>query len=61
MALFMSLFMCMIITAANFGTGDGYVGQVLKVWQIAFPSAFVIVLVIRPAVLSLVKLVVRMA
>jgi hypothetical protein len=59
MAFLMSLAMCFIIVGVNSGVGNGYILRVLEVWRFAMPSAFVIVMIVRPLVLKLVLHTVR--
>ena len=60
MALIMSLAMSAVLVVANVGIGADFVDRVLTSWRIAFPAAFAIVLAVRPIVLRLVALTVRM-
>lgn len=55
----MDLLMCFVITAANSGIHDDYLGHVLKAYQLAMPVAFACVLVVRPIVIKLVALTVH--
>ncbi|MDO6965547.1 DUF2798 domain-containing protein [Rhizobium alvei] len=59
MALLMSLFMCFVIVAINSGLSGDYLARVLHTWQIAMPTAFFVVLTVRPLVMKLVALTVR--
>ena len=54
MSSIMALLMCFVITAANSGVNEHYLGNVLKAYQLAMPVAFACVLVVRPIVLKLV-------
>ncbi|PJY97853.1 DUF2798 domain-containing protein [Pseudomonas donghuensis] len=54
MSAIMALLMCFVITAANAGIDEQYLGNVLKAYQLAMPVAFACVLVVRPIVLKLV-------
>ncbi|MGE8393222.1 DUF2798 domain-containing protein [Pseudomonas sp. BIGb0427] len=54
MSAIMALLMCFVITAANAGINEQYLGNVLKAYQLAMPVAFACVLVVRPIVLKLV-------
>ena len=59
MAGIMALLMCLVITAAHAGIGEGYLGLVLDAYLLAMPVAFCCVLVVRPLVLRLVALTVH--
>ncbi|UYB51096.1 DUF2798 domain-containing protein [Xanthomonas sp. AM6] len=54
MATIMAMLMCLVITAANAGLGDGYLQRVLGAYQLAMPTAFCCILVVRPLVQRLV-------
>lgn len=56
----MAMLMSLVITAANRGVGEGYVQAVLGAYSLAMPVAFVCVLLVRPIVIKLVSLTVRM-
>ncbi|MGE8501557.1 uncharacterized protein DUF2798 [Ectopseudomonas oleovorans] len=60
MSAIMAMLMCLVITAANRGIGDGYLQAVLSAYSLAMPVAFVCVMLVRPIVLKLVSLTVRM-
>ena len=55
MSSIMALLMCFVITAANSGVNEHYLGNVLKAYQLAMPVAFACVLVVRPIVIKLVS------
>ena len=55
----MAMLMCLVITAANRGFGEGYLGAVLQAYRLAMPVAFVCVMGVRPVVLRLVRLTVQ--
>ncbi len=55
MSSIMALLMCFVITAANSGINEYYLGNVLKAYQLAMPVAFACVLVVRPIVIKLVS------
>ena len=59
MSLIMAFLMSLIIVAANSGVSDDYLGNVLHAYRIAMPSAFGCILVVRPLVMRLVKLTVK--
>ncbi|MDF0729967.1 DUF2798 domain-containing protein [Pseudomonas entomophila] len=59
MSAIMALLMCFVITAANGGMEGDYLGKVLKAYQLAMPVAFVCVLMVRPLVVRLVAVTVR--
>ncbi len=59
MSSIMALLMCFVITAANAGVNEAYLGNVLKAYQLAMPVAFLCVLVVRPVVVRLVALTVH--
>ena len=54
MATIMAFLMCLVITLAEFGIGEHYMENVMNAYQVAMPSAFVCVLVVRPIVARLV-------
>ncbi|MEH6389226.1 MULTISPECIES: DUF2798 domain-containing protein [Pseudomonas] len=54
MSSIMAFLMCLVITAANAGLGQGYVGQVWQAYKVAMPSAFLCILAVRPLVIRLV-------
>lgn len=54
MSSIMAMLMCFVITAANSGIDENYLGNVLKAYQLAMPVAFACVLVVRPIVVKLV-------
>ncbi|AVO54789.1 DUF2798 domain-containing protein [Ectopseudomonas mendocina] len=60
MSAIMAMLMSLVITAANKGIGDGYLQAVLSAYSLAMPVAFVCVMLVRPIVLKLVSLTVRM-
>ncbi|MCU1734078.1 MULTISPECIES: DUF2798 domain-containing protein [unclassified Pseudomonas] len=55
MSSIMAMLMCFVITAANSGVNEHYLGNVLRAYQLAMPVAFVCVLVVRPIVIKLVS------
>ncbi len=55
MSSIMAMLMCFVITAANSGINEHYLGNVLKAYQLAMPVAFACVLVVRPIVIRLVS------
>lgn len=59
MAAIMAMLMCLVITAANAGIDAGYPMRVLGAYQLAMPTAFCCVLVVRPLVMRLVALTVH--
>jgi hypothetical protein len=50
----MAVLMCLIITAVNQGLSDGYLLAAIHAYQVAMPSAFVCVMLVRPIVMRLV-------
>lgn len=56
----MAMLMSLVITAANRGLGQGYLQAVLSAYSLAMPVAFVCVMLVRPIVLKLVSLTVRL-
>jgi predicted Co/Zn/Cd cation transporter (cation efflux family) len=54
MSAIMAVLMCLIITAVNQGLGDGYLLAAIHAYQVAMPSAFVCVMLVRPIVMRLV-------
>lgn len=54
MATIMAFLMCLVITVAEFGITEHYMENVMNAYQVAMPSAFVCVLVVRPVVARLV-------
>lgn len=59
MASIMAMLMCLVITAANAGINAEYPMRVLGAYQLAMPTAFLCVLVVRPVVMRLVALTVH--
>jgi len=55
----MAFLMCLVITATNRGLSDGYLSAVLEAYRLAMPVAFVCVMGVRPVVIWLVRLTVR--
>lgn len=55
----MAMLMCLVIVGANSGLGPGYLGRVMKSYELAMPVAFVCVLLVRPIVVRLVAVTVR--
>lgn len=53
MSAIMAALMCFIITAANQGFGDHYLLTVFHAYEVAMPSAFFCVLLVRPVVMKL--------
>ncbi len=54
MASIMAMLMCLVITAANAGITADYPARVLGAYQLAMPTAFCCVLMVRPLVMRLV-------
>ncbi|KAB7898997.1 DUF2798 domain-containing protein [Rouxiella sp. S1S-2] len=50
MATIMAFLMCLVITLAEFGIDEHYMRNVMNAYQVAMPSAFFCVLVVRPIV-----------
>lgn len=61
MSAIMAILMCLIITAVNQGLGEGYFSAAVQAYQIAMPSAFICVLLVRPLVMKLVSYTVAQA
>ena len=59
MAGIMAMLMCLVITAAQAGIGEGYLPRVLQAYLLAMPVAFCCVLAVRPLVVRLVALTVH--
>lgn len=57
----MAMLMSLVITAANRGIGEGYLQAVLGAYSLAMPVAFVCVMLVRPIVIKLVSLTVRVS
>ncbi|MGV6393765.1 DUF2798 domain-containing protein [Pseudomonas caspiana] len=54
MATIMAFLMCLVITLAEFGVNEHYMRNVMNAYQVAMPSAFICVLIVRPMVARLV-------
>ena len=54
MATIMAFLMCLVITLAEFGLNEHYLMNVMNAYQVAMPSAFLCVLIVRPMVARLV-------
>ena len=54
MATIMAFLMCLVITLAEFGLNEHYLRNVMNAYQVAMPSAFLCVLIVRPMVARLV-------
>ena len=54
MATIMAFLMCLVITLAEFGMNEHYMRNVMNAYQVAMPSAFLCVLIVRPMVARLV-------
>lgn len=61
MASIMAMLMCLVITAANAGINADFPMRVLGAYQLAMPTAFCCVLLVRPVVMRLVALTVHPA
>lgn len=59
MATIMAFLMSLVITFAEFGMEADYMINVMNAYQVAMPSAFVCILVVRPLVVRLVGLTVH--
>ncbi len=59
MASIMAMLMCLVITAANAGINADFHARVLGAYQLAMPTAFCCVLLVRPVVMRLVALTVH--
>ena len=54
MATSMAFLMCLVITLAEFGMNEHYMRNVMNAYQVAMPSGFLCVLIVRPVVARLV-------
>lgn len=59
MATIMAFLMSLVITAANSGIDNDYLGNALHAYKLAMPVAFLCILVVRPVVIKLVALTVH--
>jgi len=59
MAIIMAFLMSLVITFAEFGMGPHYMANVMNAYQVAMPTAFFCILVVRPVVIRLVGLTVH--
>ena len=55
MASLVCMLLCLALTAYNTGAGSGYAWRVLKAYAVAWPVAFMGVLLMRPLVVRLVN------
>lgn len=55
MSAIMAMLMSLIITAVNQGIGEGYLLAAIHAYQVAMPSAFVCIMLVRPLVMQLVS------
>ena len=61
MSAIMSLLMTLVITAANTGINADYLRNVASAYKMAMPVAFLCVLCVRPIVMKLVSLTIRLS
>lgn len=54
MAAIMAFLMCAVIVGSRGPLDAGYIGRVLEAYTLAMPTAFVLVILVRPLVLRLV-------
>ncbi|RON89104.1 hypothetical protein BK672_26870 [Pseudomonas fluorescens] len=54
MATIMAFLMSLVITAANSGIDNDYLGNALHAYKLAMPAAFLCILIVRPIVIKLV-------
>ena len=54
MAAIMAFLMCAVIVASRGPLDAGYISRVLEAYTLAMPTAFVLVILVRPLVLRLV-------
>lgn len=54
MSAIMAALMCLIITAVNQGFDDHYLLSAFHAYEVAMPSAFICVMLVRPLVMKLV-------
>ena len=59
MATIMAFLMSLVITAANSGIDNDYLGNALHAYKLAMPVAFLCILVVRPIVIKLVAMTVH--
>lgn len=59
MATIMAFLMSLVITAANTGIDKDFLSNAFHAYQLAMPTAFLCILVVRPIVLKLVSLTVH--
>jgi hypothetical protein len=55
MAGIIAFVMSAVLTALGSGLGDGYIWRVLRSYAVAFPVAFICVVIFRPLIVYLVK------
>lgn len=56
MSAIMAMLMCIVIVALNTGVNGDYFYRVIKAYELAMPSAFVFIQMVRPVVIKLVEL-----
>lgn len=59
MATIMAFLMSLVITAANTGVDKDFLSNAFHAYQLAMPTAFLCILVVRPIVLKMVSLTVH--
>lgn len=56
MSAIMAMLMCLVIVALNTGLNEDYFYHVFKAYELAMPSAFVFIQLVRPVVIKLVEM-----
>jgi len=56
MSAIMALLMCIVIVALNTGFNEDYIYRVIKAYELAMPTAFVFIQLVRPVVLKLIEI-----
>ncbi|MDO9151539.1 MAG: DUF2798 domain-containing protein [Methylotenera sp.] len=56
MSAIMAILMCLVIVGLNTGFNGNYLYRVIKAYELAMPSAFIFIQLIRPAVIKLVEI-----
>lgn len=56
MSAIMAFLMCIVIVALNTGFSGNYFYRVIKAYELAMPSAFIFIQLVRPAVTKLVEI-----
>jgi len=56
MSAIMAFLMCIVIVALNTGFNEDYIYRVIKAYELAMPTAFIFIQLVRPAVLKLIEI-----